>query len=253
MTIFRLLAPLGLLGLLSIVALIIIYIIKPNYQQKFISTTFIWKLSLKYRRKRIPTSRLRNIILIICQILILTIATLIMTWPSVVTVNTNASDNEAIIILDASASMRTFDDKNVTRFERAVNEIDRLVEETEKNNGVISLIYADDDPDSSFERVSGDGAEDLKRTLSGYIEGSDDILCTYGTADIDKALELCEKVLLINPSAKIYLFTDKTYAYAPEDVTVVNVNDGSEYNIAILDAYAEREDNYYYVSVDVAC
>ncbi|MBO4572743.1 MAG: VWA domain-containing protein [Clostridia bacterium] len=253
MTIFKLLAPLGLLGLLSIAALIIIYIIKPNYQQKFISTTFIWKLSLKYRRKRIPTSRLRNIILIICQIIILTIATLIMTWPSVVTVNTNASENETIVILDASASMRTLDDKNVTRFERAVNEIETLVEKTEKNSGVISLIYADDDPDYSFERVSGEQTEELKKALSGYVEGSDDVLCTYGTADIDKALELCEKVLLINPSAKIYLFTDKTYAYVPDDVTIVNVNDGSEYNIAILNAYAERDDNYYYVSVDVAC
>ena len=66
-----LLTPLGLLGLLSIVALIIIYIIRPNYQEKFISTTFVWNLSLKYRKKRIPTSKLRNILLIICQILIL--------------------------------------------------------------------------------------------------------------------------------------------------------------------------------------
>ena len=190
MTIFKLLAPLGLLGLLSIAALIIIYIIKPNYQQKFISTTFIWKLSLKYRRKRIPTSRLRNINLIICQIIILTIATLIMTWPSVVTVNTNASENETIVILDASASMRTLDDKNVTRFERAVNEIETLVEKTEKNSGVISLIYADGDPDYSFERISGEQTEELKKALAGYVEGSDDVLCTYGTADIDKALEL---------------------------------------------------------------
>ena len=47
-----LLVPLGLLGLLGIIALIIIYIIKPNYQNKFISSTFIWKLSLKYKKKK---------------------------------------------------------------------------------------------------------------------------------------------------------------------------------------------------------
>ena len=65
-----LLVPLGLLGLLGVVALIIIYIIRPNYQQKFISSTYIWKLSLKYRKKRIPTSKLRNILLILCQVCI---------------------------------------------------------------------------------------------------------------------------------------------------------------------------------------
>ena len=60
-----LLVPLGLLGLLGIIALIIIYIIKPNYQNKFISSTFIWKLSLKYKKKRIPLNKLRNILLFI--------------------------------------------------------------------------------------------------------------------------------------------------------------------------------------------
>ena len=35
------LTPLGLLGLLGIAVLILIYIIRPNYQQKLISTTFV--------------------------------------------------------------------------------------------------------------------------------------------------------------------------------------------------------------------
>ena len=52
-----LLAPLGLLGLLAVAVLIFIYIIKPNYQQKIVSSTYIWKRSLKYRKKRLPPSR----------------------------------------------------------------------------------------------------------------------------------------------------------------------------------------------------
>ena len=64
-----LLTPLGLLGLLGVIVLIIIYIIKPNYQSKFISSTFIWKLSLKYKKKKVPLSKLRNILLFICQLL----------------------------------------------------------------------------------------------------------------------------------------------------------------------------------------
>ncbi|UKI12805.1 MAG: BatA domain-containing protein [Oscillospiraceae bacterium] len=46
----KFLIPLGLLGLLGIVALILIYIIKPNFQQKLISSTFIWRLSLKFKK-----------------------------------------------------------------------------------------------------------------------------------------------------------------------------------------------------------
>ena len=76
-----LLAPLGLLGLLGLVALIIIYIIKHNYQTKIISTTYIWKLSLKLRKKQIPISKLRNIILFICQVLAITTLTFILAQP----------------------------------------------------------------------------------------------------------------------------------------------------------------------------
>ena len=53
-----LLIPLGLLGLLSIAGLILIYIIKPNYQQKYISSTYVWALSLKLKKKRLPVSKL---------------------------------------------------------------------------------------------------------------------------------------------------------------------------------------------------
>ncbi len=41
----------GLFGFLGIVALIIIYILKPKYQDKTVSSTFVWKLSLKYNRE----------------------------------------------------------------------------------------------------------------------------------------------------------------------------------------------------------
>ena len=77
----NLLTPLGLLGLFAIAVLILIYIIKPNYQQKIVSSTHIWKLSLKYRKKRIPISKFRNILLIICQILILSLCAFLLAQP----------------------------------------------------------------------------------------------------------------------------------------------------------------------------
>ena len=118
----RLLIPLGLLGLLGIVALIIIYLIKPNFQQKFISSTFIWKLSLKYRRKKLPVNMLRNILLIICQVLIITSCALILAKP-VIAEEEIKYNSEQIIVIDASANMRAKHKEfgeDVTRFEKAV-------------------------------------------------------------------------------------------------------------------------------------
>ena len=75
------LVPIGLLGLIGVVALIVIYVIKPNYQNKLVSSTYVWRLSLKYRKRKLPINRLQNIIQFICQLLILTIAGLLLAQP----------------------------------------------------------------------------------------------------------------------------------------------------------------------------
>ena len=117
----------GLLSLISLIILLIIYILKPNYQQQFISSTYIWKLSLKYRKRRLPTSKLRNILLIICQVLLLLTLTAIIVRP--VNITKETVENEAIIVVDASASMRTqYEGK--TRFERAIDLVKEKANET---------------------------------------------------------------------------------------------------------------------------
>ena len=138
-----LLTPLGLLGLIGLIVLIIIYIIKPNYQSKFISSTYIWKLSLKYRKKKIPISKLRNIILFICQVLILTAAAFVLTRPFIDD-GAELKDGEVVLIVDASASMQTSStdmetSKDVTRFERAIAAASEDANEAIKN-GYISMI-----------------------------------------------------------------------------------------------------------------
>ena len=72
---------LGFLGLLGLLILILIYILKPNFQEKFVSSTHIWKLSFKYRKKRIPISKIRNLLIIICQVLIVCTCAFIFSRP----------------------------------------------------------------------------------------------------------------------------------------------------------------------------
>ena len=245
------LTPLGLLGLLGIVGLIIIYIIKPNYQQKFITSTFIWKLSLKYRKKKIPISKLRNLLLILCQVLILTACALILTQPNKV-IKEEIKEPEVIAIIDSSASMRAISNDE-TRFERAVAKVQALAKDTFDKKGIVSVILANEQPAYLQQRVEVSGQKNLSTRLSDLIPENKDLDCSYAASDIDGAIALCEEVLLENPKANIYLYTDTDYSYVPKEVTLVNVSAEEEWNASILNAKSVFEDPYYLFVVEVAC
>lgn len=250
----KLLTPLGLLGLLSIVVLIIIYIIKPNYQQKYISSTFIWKLSLKYRKKKLPISKLRNILIIICQILILTSCALILAQPNQI-LKEQTDQQEVIVVLDSSASMRAMDEMEETRFERAVNSVLQFSNEIWNKNGIVSVILANDKPVYLGQRVVAEKAEELKADIQDLLEGENfDIQCSYGSSDMTAAMDLCQDVLIENMEAKVHVFTDTTYSYVPDGVKIHPIsNQEEEWNVAILNAYAEMKEGFYTFVVDVAC
>ena len=245
-----LLTPLGLIGLLGIAVLILIYIIKPNYQQKMISSTYVWKLSLRYKRKKIPVSKLRNLLIILCQIFILTACATILAQPNKILKN-EVEQPEVIAIIDASASMRT-EIEGESRFERAVTGVISLAEKTFDDNGIFSIILADTQSVFLTQRVTMESKDEVLDTLYPLIDG--ELACSYGTADIEGAMDLCENVLLENPFAKIKLFTDTQYYSVPKEVEVMRVvNEEVEWNAAILGAEAVRDQNYYAFYIDVAC
>lgn len=247
-----LLIPLGLLGLVSIIALIVIYIIKPNYQHKEVTSTYVWKLSLKYRKRRLPTSKLRNIFLILCQVLALVAGALVMAQP-IIRDETKVLDTEVVAVIDASASMRAENDNGVTRFERAVNEVIGLSERVIAGGGYMSVILSDGN-DSFLAQKAGLAAKDnLILTLNSLIESRDRLACSYGANDFDKSIDLCADIVRSNPSASIYIYTDSNYAYVPEGMTVINVADEAEWNAGILNAYSKFEEGYYTFFVEVGC
>ena len=248
-TYFDLLVPLGLLGLLGVLALIIIYIIRPNYQVKHVSSTFVWKLSLRYRRKRPPTSKLRNILIFLCQVLALTSIAGILAMPAIVHENEIIAD-DVIAIIDTSASMNTLNEGE-SRFQRAVDEVIQLSDSVFSQGGSMSVIMADDTPSFLGRRVSTAAARlELSNALDELLY--DDMGCAYGSCNIDATMELCEEVLSENPSTKIYFYTDTTYLYVPEGIEVVPITNQNEWNAAILNATATLEDGYYVLTVEVA-
>lgn len=244
------LLPLGLLGLLGIAILILIYILKPNYQQKLVSSTYIWELSLKYRKKKIPISRLRNIIILICQLLIITACAMILAQP--VIRGDEMESNERIAVIDASASMLTTDGAD-TRFIRAVKQVRELAEETFGQAGLISIILVDEQATFITRRADQTMRAEVLSQLDelARCENNVPVHCTYGVVDLDAGIELAEQVLQENPTASVRLFTGKEFIDAGR-VEVVDIGVDTEWNAAIINATAQMDENYYNFFVDVA-
>ena len=145
--------------------------------------------------------------------------------------------------------MRAVNEDEESRFERAVEKAVDKIKEVYKNDGIVSVIYADNSPSYLIQRSTKEKSTEIIGQLEELVE---DDACTYGSGDIDGSLELAEELLQENPYAQVVVYTDKSYSYVPDGIEVVPVTDG-EWNIAILNAYVELEDNYYNFVVDVAC
>ena len=243
------LTPIGFLGLIGLIILIIIYIIKPNYQQKVISSTFIWRLSLKYRKKRLPINRLHNFLLFLCQVLILTISALLLAQP-VISAIEQGDENEKVIIVDASASMKLTDNGS-SRFERAVERAKELAEQTISQGGLVSVIVADGEPAYLVQRMSEENADELYMKLDDLLRDGD--ACSYGSADMQGAVTLAEEVLRYNNEAQVLLLTGTEYI-EKNGIIVEDVSGKNDWNAALLGVTATINDNNHYeIAVDVGC
>ncbi len=235
------LLPLGLLGALSIPVLILIYIIKPKYRERMVPSTYIWRLSLKYRRKRLPLDWMRSSLLLILQLLILGALTLMLMRPFL---NLRTVSGEKVIILDASAGMLA-EAEGGTRFDRALDAIRTLVDRKDPEDRV-TVILASSEPAYLVRRA--DTAEQILLALEGAT-------CTYGVADIEAAMTLATGVLAENGIAEngiaeVILYTDRDYE-SPGYVTVQNMA-RDEWNAAVLHFDATLKEGYYAFSAEVA-
>ena len=244
-----LLAPLGLLGLIGIIALIIIYIIKPNYQSKFITSTFVWHLSLKYKKKKIPLSTLRNILLFICQVAILTGAAFILARP-IVGSDEPQEAADIILVIDASASMQT-ETRQETRLTRAANAALADARVAFENGKKVSVILASETSRFLVQEATADNAELVYNALSDIVRFPEEYY-TFGSADIKGAMAIAEQITAVKEDTAVTLYTDTTYLNTGR-VNVYNVADTSEWNAAILDVRATMVENLYRVEIDVAC
>ncbi|MBE6585326.1 MAG: VWA domain-containing protein [Ruminococcaceae bacterium] len=244
------LTPLGFLGLIGLIVLILIYIIKPNYQNKIISSTFVWKLSLKYKKNKIPLNKLRSILLFLCQVLVITTAAFVLAQPFIS--SDKVESERKVLILDTSVSMMA-ETGNVTRFEKAVQEAKKEVTDLfEKENAEISIILADTTPTFLVQRAGVDAKSQVMDALDELIDPANKSVCSYGTSDIKAAIKLSEEITAYAENTQVVLYTDVDYI-DPGEVVVRSVKDINDWNAAILDVRAVSDENAYRIEIDVAC
>lgn len=214
-----LLYPLGLIGLIGVPILIIIYIIKNIYTQKIISSTYIWNLSEKFLKRRVPISFIAGIISLILQILIVTLVSLAITQPVITIAN---SARSYCFVLDASGSMNIVQNGK-TRFDIAKNEINKIIDNS-TDGSEYTLIYAGSSTETWFERITD------KKTAKQIVSDRE---VSYVPFEVDSALDAAKKFYYNNPAVTTYLITDMDYT-EHDNVNVVNVAKSSV-NYALTD------------------
>ena len=212
-----LLQPLGLLGLLGIPIIILIYLLKSKYVQKPVSSTFIWKRSLKYVKTRLPINFIFSLLLIL-QLLTVIFASLAISRPTILPFKAK----DTVIILDSSASMMTVNSDGKTRYQLAIEEIEKTADKAGENNK-ITVISAGNTPETQVFR-SADKVE--------IINAIEDLICDDGQGDVEGALVLASNVQNMNPDTSVMFYTDKEY-FDADGVEIVNFASEDDENIGI--------------------
>lgn len=215
--------PLGLLGLIGIPIIIIIYILQNKYTEQTVNSTYIWKLSEKFLKRRNPLSGITGLISMILQILLVAAISLAVARP-IFTLPGAAYDY--CFVLDASGSMTMVEneEESKTRFDLAKEEIVNIIDEA-KDGSSYTLICVSAETVTSFTSLrEKDTAIELVNKAEPH----------HTTAKYEDLLNTAQSAFDENTSAKIYLVTDKGYA-EHNNVTVVDVGSEDKANYAVLD------------------
>ncbi len=213
--------PWGLLGLIGVPILIIIYIIKNKYTEQVVSSTYLWTLSEKFLKKRLPVSRLVGIISLILQIIAVILISLAVAHPVLVIRN---SAHDYCFVLDGSGSMNITED-GTTRHDLAKSEIKSVIDDS-MNGSSYTLIFVGATSDVIFENET-----DKEKALNFL----DNVKPSYTASSVADGASVAQGYLNANPAVVTYLFTDKTVE-ADEDIKVVRVGSATEnYSLSQID------------------
>jgi len=193
----KFLNPWGLLALSAIPVLIVLYILKQKHKVQKVPSLYLWRKTRVMLEATTPFQKLKRSLLFILQLLSVLILALAIARP---VLNSTHVFDEAIVIIDASASMQA-EDGDSTRFERAIDECLKIADGL-GNGKKMSVIIA---KDTVFPVVShSESKYEIKNALKSA-------KCGYGTADIESAVLLADSMRSENSNCEIRVYTDFSY------------------------------------------
>ncbi|MBP5593591.1 MAG: VWA domain-containing protein [Clostridia bacterium] len=225
----NLLTPFGMFALFGILVIIIIYIIKSRYEEHSVSSTYIWQLSKRFAKGRIPLSSFNRILALILLISMFILLAFILSSPLFMF---EGGATEYVLMIDGSCSMQMIDEEGVTRFERAKEKITELTEEMESGS-IVHVIYVGDKANEVVTSEDPDEIQFKIRTLNPI----------NARCDEGGAVEIASDFVQKNNDAEVILYTDCDAQI--DNVEVVNLAGENDFNVSVLDlTYSEGERGY---------
>ena len=214
--------PLGLLGLTLIPILILIYVLQSKYNEQTVPSTYLWRLSEKFLKRRNPLSGLTGIISLLLQILLVLFISLALARP-IITLPGAAKDYH--FILDSSASMSTVED-GVSRFDAAKAEIEEIIDGS-ADGSTYSLTLVSGEEVAAFSGVS-----DKKTAIRLLSDARSD----HMALSTEELTRVAEGVLSESSAALIYVVTDMSFDEAGSlEVITVGTRDADNYSVSGLE------------------
>lgn len=188
----RFVNPAGLWLLLGIPVLILIYIIRSQHEDAPVSSTYIWQLSAKFMKRRLPVQCLRKILLFLLQLMMILLSALIAAQPVI----SDGERHHYIAVIDASASMQMRDSDGVSRFEHALDQTDALAQSVRRGHTLSVILAADS---ASYLVRGSDSLSELREVL-------DRASCTYGGCNDADAMALAEQLAAESVNPRVLFF-----------------------------------------------
>ena len=222
----KFLNPAGLWLLLGVPILIIIYLIKSQHEDRSVSSTYLWKLSARFMKKRLPVQRVQKLLLFLLQLLMIIAAALMVARPAI----PSGEKREFVAIIDASGSMMIKDDEGNTRFDRAVDEVEKLAEKVNMGH-TVSVVLAGDNP--VFLVRSATSVNQVKLALEGA-------KCGFTACNTADAIALAQQACNDATYAEAYFYTDTAHPES-KGIEIVDLSSG-EWNVSVGEISAHSYD-----------
>jgi VWA domain-containing protein/aerotolerance regulator-like protein len=233
-----LLTPAALALGVTLPIIIIFYLLKVRRRDEEVSSTFLWNDLVRDLAAHEPLQRLRWNLLLLLQLLALAIITMAVARPF--SQQTGEKPVQAILLVDASASMQA-KDVQPSRFARAVDAARTTLTNLPENSLATAILVA------AHPQVLVAATQDRQQVDRALQQAQP----SGAAADMREALLLARSLGGDPSSRRIYLFTDGAFTLPdalPDDlgsVQVTQVGDSTTPNLAVttLASRADPQDN----------